>query len=54
MKKAIRNLVIGATCATMLFAVTGCQDNGVYDTETRPVALAIGALDKNFNQFFYT
>lgn len=54
MKKAIRNLVIGATCATMLLAVTGCQNTSVYDTETRPVALAIGALDKNFNPFFYT
>lgn len=50
MKKVIRNLVIGTTCATMLFAFAGCQPE---DSE-RPVALAIGALDQNFNPFFYT
>lgn len=59
MKKVIRNLVIGVTCATMLFAVAGCgpeEGNGKhrFDTENRPVALAIGALDENFNPFFYT
>ncbi len=56
MKKAIRNVVIGATCATMLFAMTGCQEEEGehFDTENRPVALAIGALDQNFNPFFYT
>lgn len=50
MKKAIKNAVIGVTCATMLFAFAGCQPE---DSE-RPVALAIGALDQNFNPFFYT
>ena len=58
MKKAIRNAVIGATCATMLFAVTGCQPDSAeiehFDAETRPVAIATGALDENFNPFFYT
>lgn len=56
MKKAIRNVVIGATCATMLFAMTGCTEEEIehFDTENRPVAIAIGALDQNFNPFFYT
>ena len=54
MKKAIRNVVIGATCATMLFAMTGCNKDEHFDAETRPVAIAIGALDQNFNPFFYT
>ena len=58
MKKAIRNVVIGASCATMLFAMTGCQPDAEeiehFDAETRPVAIAPGALDENFNPFFYT
>ena len=55
MKKAIRNVVIGATCATMLFAMTGCTPEVEhFDAETRPVAIATGALDENFNPFFYT
>ncbi|MBD5584682.1 MAG: hypothetical protein HDQ88_06340 [Clostridia bacterium] len=56
MKKAIRNVVIGAMCCSMVLAVTGCNDdnNGQLDRENRPVALAIGALDENFNPFFYT
>ncbi len=56
MKKAIRNVVIGATCATMLFAMTGCTPDEIehFDAETRPVAIATGALDENFNPFFYT
>ena len=55
MKKAIRNIVIGATCATVIFAMTGCDpDPEHFDAETRPVAIAIGAPDQNFNPFFYT
>ena len=61
MKKAIRNLILGATCTAMLFAVTGCKPDESdeielihSDTEERPVALAIGALDQNFNPFTYT
>lgn len=55
MKKAIRNIVIGATCATVIFAMTGCNpDPEHFDAETRPVAIAIGAPDQNFNPFFYT
>ncbi|MDE7082798.1 MAG: hypothetical protein K2O89_03750 [Clostridia bacterium] len=55
MKKAIRNVVIGATCATMLFALTGCNDEAEhFDTENRPVAIAIGMPDGNFNPFFYS
>ncbi len=64
MKKSIRNIILGVTCASMLFAFTGCnpEDGGDgddielihSDTETRPVALAIGALDQNFNPFFFT
>ena len=55
MKKTIRNVVIGATCATMLFSITGCiNDPEHFDAETRPVAIATGALDENFNPFFYT
>ena len=55
MKKAIRNIVIGATCATVTFAMTGCNpDPEHFDAETRPVAIAIGAPDQNFNPFFYT
>ena len=55
MKKAIKRAVLGVTCASMICAVvagTGCQN--AVDRETRPVALAIGALDQNFNPFFYT
>ncbi|MDE6667898.1 MAG: hypothetical protein K2K38_06090 [Clostridia bacterium] len=61
MKKSIRNLILGATCTAMLFAATGCNPpTGEElelihsDTEDRPVALAIGALDQNFNPFTYT
>lgn len=55
MKKAIRNIILGAMCGSMVFAVAGCNDNTAgIDTETRPVALALGAVDENFNPFVYT
>lgn len=55
MKKALRNLMIGAACCTMIFPASLMSACGhKFDTENRAVGLALGAVDENFNPFFYT
>lgn len=66
MNKFLKTLICTVLCGSMVFAVA-CNNNGddgdpidggnpnqKYPTETRALNLAIGALDKNFNPFFYT
>ena len=59
-KKSLKNVLTGIACCSMAVMFAACtpetpgpteQKN---DTEKRPVTLAIGALDENFNPFFYT
>ena len=64
MKKTLRSILVGALCVTMLVPMAACtptdNPNGTgdktykYNPETRPVALAIGAVEENFNPYFYT
>ena len=62
--KAVKTLIVGAMCLSMTLGAAACtpENNpggGDYthirtDMETRPVSVAIGNLDENFNPFFYT
>ena len=59
MKKTLQKLILGATCLAMLLPLAACDDGNkpkdyTYDPESRPVALALGAVEENFNPFFYT
>lgn len=57
-KKSLKKILAGIACCSMAVTLSACgpetpteQKN---NPETRPVTLAIGALDENFNPFFYT
>ncbi len=52
-KKVLRGVALGAVCCSMALSITGCR-GGERDPEENPVTLAIGALDGNYNPFFYT
>ena len=52
-KKVLRGVALGAVCCSMALSITGCR-GGERDPEDNPVTLAIGALDGNYNPFFYT
>lgn len=68
MKKFLKVLACSLLGGVMIFAVACNKDNGgngngggnggesqqTYNPETRPLSLSIGALDGNFNPFFYT
>lgn len=59
MKKTLQKLILGATCLAMLLPLAACDDGNktkdyTYDPESRPVALALGAVEEKFNPFFYT
>ncbi len=53
MNKIFKGLIC-AGLGCILLAAPGCSKSGTYDTETRTLKLATGALDGNFNPFFYT
>ena len=68
MNKFLKAIMCAGICGTMLFAVA-CNNTGKpgdtpppitpdkeqkYNPETRPLYLSIGAVDGNFNPFFYT
>ena len=53
MNKFLKAMGCVLVSGTLLFA-TACSKNSGNDPETRPLNLAIGALDGNFNPFFYT
>ena len=52
MNKFFKGLICAGLCCTMLGAV-GCK-KAKLDSEKRQLVLATGALDGNFNPFFYT
>ncbi|MDE6597895.1 MAG: hypothetical protein K2K60_04580 [Clostridia bacterium] len=52
MNKFFKGLICAGLCCTMLSAV-GCK-KAKLDSEKRQLILATGALDGNFNPFFYT
>ncbi len=53
--KTLRRIVCLCLCAVMsLGFFGGCQTQQQLNPETRPLMLAIGALDSNFNPFFAT
>lgn len=56
MNKFIKSILcLGVGGALLLSAgCSGCAKNQVNDPETRTLRLSTGALDKNFNPFFYT
>ncbi len=59
MNKYLKSLLIAGVCGTMLLGAAGCNGcnkdkTKAHDTETRALKLATGALDGNFNPFFYT
>ncbi len=60
-KKLKKGLCAGMCALLSVTMITGCGgDNGgtttskTYDSETRAFTMAIGAIDGNFNPFFYT
>ncbi|MGN0814209.1 MAG: ABC transporter substrate-binding protein [Candidatus Coproplasma sp.] len=53
MKKIIKGAICAGLCVAMLGSV-GCGGGSSLDSETRQLQLATGALDGNFNPFFYT
>lgn len=54
MKKIFKGAICAGLCVAMLGSV-GCGGGGSnLDSETRQLQLATGALDGNFNPFFYT
>lgn len=55
MNKLVKGLICAGIGGTLLFAAgcNGCSKK-TWDTETRPLALSTGAVDGNFNPFFYT
>ncbi|MGN0818468.1 MAG: ABC transporter substrate-binding protein, partial [Candidatus Coproplasma sp.] len=53
MKKIIKGAICTGLCVAMLGSV-GCGGGNSLDSETRQLQLATGALDGNFNPFFYT
>lgn len=65
-KKTLKNILAGIVCCSMVLTFAACDPEPVSpnpndtdkpqvnNTETRPVTLAVGALDENFNPFFYT
>lgn len=57
MNKTFKGILCAGMCAAML-TTAACGGSGSggsgLNTETRPLRLAIGALDKNFNPFFST
>ncbi len=52
MKKFIKGALCAGLCLTM-FGAVGCKKSKL-DSESRPLKLSVGALDGNFNPFFYT
>lgn len=56
MNKTLRKIIVGAACcATILpVAVPLAACGQANDPETRAVSLALGAVDQNFNPFFFT
>ncbi len=53
-RRVISILLAACTMAVGAFAGVGCNKKESYDPETRPLTMSIGALDGNFNPFFYT
>ncbi len=58
MKKTVKVLVFLLVVCTVVSCFIGCknkpEEGKNYDSETRPLTMSIGALDGNFNPFFYT
>ncbi len=58
MKKIAKVIVFLLVVCTVVSCFIGCKDKPEegknYDPETRPLTMSIGALDGNFNPFFYT
>ncbi len=55
MKKFTRVVALLVSLCAICSAFAGCRDTSSnYDPETRPLTMSIGALDGNFNPFFYT
>ncbi len=55
MKKLSKVVVLIFVLCTVFSCFVGCNEKGnTYDPETRPLTMSIGALDGNFNPFFYT
>lgn len=66
MNKTFKRVVCLLFAAVMVLGAVGCtpkddttggnpsNKNYTYDPETRPLTFAVGALDGNFNPFFYT
>ena len=58
MNKYLKGILIAGVCGTLLLGAAGCKRDPnktkANDTETRALRLATGALDGNFNPFFYT
>ncbi|MDE6000807.1 MAG: hypothetical protein K2G96_00575, partial [Clostridia bacterium] len=52
MNKFFKGLICAGLCCTMLSAA-GCKKTSL-DSEKRQLVLATGALDGNFNPFFFT
>lgn len=52
MNKILKGAICAGLCITM-FSAAGCKKRKL-DPETRQLQLSIGALDENFNPFFYT
>ncbi|MCD7729146.1 MAG: ABC transporter substrate-binding protein [Clostridia bacterium] len=53
MKKIVKSGIIAALCAMLVLPTVACSGSA-YDNETRKFSMAIGAIDGNFNPFFYT
>ena len=54
MKRHFKSFLCVALCGLMALSTVACGKKIPLDTETRPLRLAIGALDTNFNPFFAT
>ncbi|MCD8040647.1 MAG: ABC transporter substrate-binding protein [Clostridia bacterium] len=53
MKKIVKSGLIVGLCAMLVLPTFACSASE-YDNETRKFSMAIGAIDGNFNPFFYT
>ncbi len=55
MKKLAKVVILMFVLSIVFGCFVACnEDSSIYDPETRPLTMSIGALDGNYNPFFYT